>query len=210
VTVDEVVPLVLLAQLAFFASGHQATFVSLQWKAAFVLSPSMSFALAGPFMLLNTLGPTALVVLAVPLLGIWNVAPLAVAPDASTTSSPGPERRPTSAQEAQEMDTHHPRSQARVAVLGAVRAALGVSLYFGSLLLGSALSAAWLRRHLMVWKVFAPRYMIGAVELLCVDFVMSVGLWLGVGRIVGRITRMFALPTPTPSAASVTGEATEG
>jgi len=32
VRVDEVVPLELLAQLAFFASGHQATLVSLQWK----------------------------------------------------------------------------------------------------------------------------------------------------------------------------------
>jgi hypothetical protein len=42
-----------------------------------------------------------------------------------------------------------PKSQARVAVLAGVRAALGTSQYFGALLLGGALSAAWLRRHLM-------------------------------------------------------------
>jgi len=45
-----------------------------------------------------------------------------------------------------------------------------------------------------VWKVFAPRYMLGAVELICVDVAVLVGLWLGVGRIVSRITRVFALP----------------
>jgi hypothetical protein len=36
------------------------------------------------------------------------------------------------------------------AVLAALRAALGMSLYFGALLLGRALGAAWLHRHLMV------------------------------------------------------------
>jgi len=89
-----------------------------------------------------------------------------------------------------------------VAVLAAVRAALGTSLYFAGLLLGSALSAAWLRRHLMVWKVFAPRYMLGAMELLFVDLALLVGIGLGVGRVVGRISRLFALPVPSGSAAS--------
>jgi len=197
VRMDEVVPLALLAQLAFFASGHQATLVSLQWKAAFVLTSKVSYPLSPLFVILNTFGPTALIVLAAPLVGIWNVAPLATTLDTSSSSGPGPGRRPASAQESQP-----PTSQAPVAVLAAVRAALGMSLYFGALLLGSALSAAWLRRHLMVWKVFAPRYMLGAVELLCVDFAVLGGLWLGVGRIVTRITRMFALRAPTASTSS--------
>jgi phosphatidylinositol glycan class O len=202
VTVDEMVPLALLAQLVFFASGHQATFVSLQWKAAFVLTPTVSYPLSPLFVILNTLGPTALIAIAVPLLGTWNVAPLAVVPD-TTSSPPGPGRRPASSQETQQQ----PTSQARVAVLAAVRAALGLSQYFGALLLGSALSAAWLRRHLMVWKVFAPRYMLGAVELLCVDVAVLGGLWLGVGRVVTRITRMFALPAPGASASPGSGTA---
>lgn len=204
VTVDEVVPLALLAQLAFFASGHQATFVSLQWKAAFVLTPTLSYPLSPMFMILNTLGPTALIALAVPLLGTWNVAPLAMVPD--TSSPPGPGRRPGSSQDTRQQQA---TSQARVAVLAAVRAALGLSQYFGALLLGSALSAAWLRRHLMVWKVFAPRYMLGAVELLCVDIAVLAGLWPGVGRVVTRINRMFALPAPAP-VTSASGGAAEG
>ena len=97
-----------------------------------------------------------------------------------------------------------PTSQGRVAVLAAVWAALGTLQYFGALLLGSALSAAWLRRHLMVWRVFAPRYMFGAVELLCVDVAMFVGLWLGIGQIVSHITRMFALPEQSASSSSRT------
>jgi phosphatidylinositol glycan class O len=52
----------------------------------------------------------------------------------------------------------------------------------------------------IVWKVFAPRYMLGAVELISVDVAVLVGLWIGVGRIVSRITRVFALPAGTPGA----------
>ena len=186
VTLDEVVPLALLARLVFFASGHQATLSSIQWKSAFVLTPTVIYPLSPLLVIINSFGPTALIALATSLLGIWNVAPL----DTTTiTSSPQP-------------DAPRKKSQARVATLGAVRAALGISQYFAALLLGSALSAALLRRHLMVWKVFAPRYMLGAVELICVDVAALVGLWLGVGRIVGRITRLFALPAPVPPKAS--------
>jgi len=46
--------------------------------------------------------------------------------------------------------------------------------------------------------------MFGAVELLCVDVVMFVGLWLGVGQIVSRITRMFVLPERNASSSSRT------
>ena len=117
------VPLALLAQLAFFASGHQATLVSLQWKAAFVFTSKVSYLLSPLFVVLNTFGPTALIALAAPLVGIWNVALLAVMPNTSLSSSSGAGGggRPTaSAQESQP-----PTSQTRVAVLTAVGAALG-------------------------------------------------------------------------------------
>jgi hypothetical protein len=42
----------------------------------------------------------------------------------------------------------------------------------------------------------------GAVELICMDVAVLVGLWLGVGRIVSRITRVFALPAAAPRASS--------
>ena len=183
VSFDEIAPLALLAQLAFFASGHQATLASVQWKSAFVLTANVSYPFSPILVILNTFGPTALLALAAPLLGIWNVAPLA---------EPEHAQRPAVV-----------TSQARTAVLAAVRAALGISLYFGALLLGSALSAAWLRRHLMVWKVFAPRYMLGAVLLLFVDAAVLCGLWVGVARIVGRVAPLFALQDPSPRPGSV-------
>jgi GPI ethanolamine phosphate transferase 3 subunit O len=53
----------------------------------------------------------------------------------------------------------------------------------------------------MVWKVFTPRYMLGVVELICVDVAVLLGLWPGFGRIVSRITRVFASPA-APRASS--------
>jgi len=88
VRVYEVVQIALLARLAFFASGHQAMSMSLQWKATFVLTPTLSYSPSSLSMTLNTLGPTAVIGLGVPLLGIWNVAPLAVVPD-SSSEEPG-------------------------------------------------------------------------------------------------------------------------
>ena len=50
------------------------------------------------------------------------------------------------------------------------------SQYFGGLLLGSAVSAALLRRHLMIWKMFVSRCMLDVIELLCMDDAALVGL----------------------------------
>jgi phosphatidylinositol glycan class O len=55
--------------------------------------------------------------------------------------------------------------------------------YFLLLLLGSSIGLAILRRHLMVWKVFAPRFMLGVLELLVVDVAGWVGCWVGDGRV---------------------------
>ncbi|KZT65540.1 alkaline phosphatase-like protein [Daedalea quercina L-15889] len=154
VSFAEILPLATLALHAFFATGHQAAIPSIQWKTAFVLTPKLSLALSPATVILNTLGPTFLLALAAPLVALWNVAPL-------------------------------PHPAAGVYVTGgAVRAALGAMLYHALLLLGSAASSAWLRRHLMVWKVFAPRFMLAAVSMIAVD----VAVLLGVGVVVGRIT----------------------
>ena len=64
-------------------------------------------------------------------------------------------------------------------------------IYFGTLLLGTALSAAILRRHLMVWKVFAPRFMAAVAHVLVVDLAALVGVGVGVGRITDRIGKLF-------------------
>ena len=76
-----------------------------------------------------------------------------------------------------------PSPDSRKRALGeATRAAVGVMLYYGVLLLCAAASAALLRRHLMVWKVFAPRFMLAALCTVAVDVALILGVGLGVGR----------------------------
>jgi phosphatidylinositol glycan class O len=145
---SEIAPLALLAQLAFFSTGHQAVISTLQWKTAFVLTATRS--VFSPFTVVsNTLGPTFVVALAAPLLGMWLIPPL-----------PQPAANNT-------------------VIRRALKTALGFSIYFSTLLLSSAASAAWFRRHLMVWKVFAPRFMMAGLSMLAVDvglFVAAAGI----------------------------------
>ena len=158
---SEILPLALLALHAFYRTGHQSTIVSMQWKAAFVLTPTLSYWLSLATVVMNTLGPPFLLALAVPLVALWNVEP-----------------------------TPHPAASAFVTG-GAVRAALGMMLYHSALLLGSAASSAWLRRHLMVWKIFAPRFMNAAATMIAVDVAVLLGVGFGVGRITSQADKLF-------------------
>ena len=161
VTFAELTPLALLALHTFYATGHQSTISSIQWKSAFVLTSTLRRPLSPLSVVLNTFGPQALVALAGPLLALWNTPPLP-----------------------------HPAAAAH-ARREAVRAALGLMLYHATLLLGSAASAAWLRRHLMVWKIFAPRFMNAAATLLAVDLALLIGVGVGVRRVVDRVGLLF-------------------
>ncbi len=60
----QVGPLVLLALHTFFATGHQSTLSSLQWKAAFLLTPRLSYPASPILVILNTFGPYLLFSLA--------------------------------------------------------------------------------------------------------------------------------------------------
>ncbi|KAI6116610.1 hypothetical protein EDD16DRAFT_1046221 [Pisolithus croceorrhizus] len=164
---SEIVPLALLATHAFYGTGHQPTIPALQWKTAFVLVSSVRFPYSQITVILNTLGPYFLAGLAAPLLALWNFPPF-------LPSSPS-----------------LPVSHQEDVVLSVLRSCLGLTTYFNSLLLGSAVFAAGLRRHLMVWKVFAPRYMFSALEMGALDMGVLVGVW-GVWRVrrsIGRLLR---------------------
>lgn len=160
---SEIVPLALLATHTFYRTGHQATIPSLQWKTAFILVSSVKFPYSQITVILNTLGPYFLVGLSAPLLALWNLPP---------SLSPA---------------VNHQEN----VLLSVLRSCLGLSTYFNSLLLGSAVSAAGLRRHLMVWKVFAPRYMFTVLEIAALDTGVVVGIW-GVWRVrksIGSLLR---------------------
>ncbi|CAG8578568.1 279_t:CDS:2 [Paraglomus brasilianum] len=58
-------------------------------------------------------------------------------------------------------------------------------LYNSLLTLSASFFAAWFRRHLMVWKIFAPRFMLGGLSLVVSDLVIVViAVGVGVGRVV--------------------------
>ena len=158
----QLTPVALLAVHVFHTTGHQATLASLQWKTGFLFTSTLS-AISPLAVVLNTAGPIFVFALATPLLACWQA--INPRPGATVVS----------------------RSQ----ILGeSVRAAVGVMFYFGCLLLSSAVSAAVLRRHLMVWKVFAPRFMMAAVGLIAADVAVILGVAVGVGRMSKAVARL--------------------
>ncbi|KAI8977783.1 hypothetical protein BD414DRAFT_466676 [Trametes punicea] len=163
---SEITPLALIAVHAFFTTGHQAAIPSIQWKTAFVLTPTLTYPFSPLLVVLNTFGPHFLIALASPLLALYNVAPL-------------------------------PQPTADVKVRrDAARAALGMMVYHAALLLSSAVCSAWLRRHLMVWKIFAPRFMLAAVTVVVVDVAVLFGVGVGVGRVSDAVSKLFVAMNP--------------
>ncbi|OBT48113.1 hypothetical protein VE00_01015 [Pseudogymnoascus sp. WSF 3629] len=51
--------------------------------------------------------------------------------------------------------------------------------------------AGWLRRHLMLYRVFSPKWMMAGGTGLVVQVVVGVVVWLGVGRCVGGVGEVF-------------------
>ena len=158
----DVIPLALLGIHTFYGTGHQSTISSLQWKSAFLLTPTVTYPFSAFTVVLNSVGPFFLMALGAPLLALWNRAPLGATPDSAA----------------------HIKRESTLA-------SLGVMIYYTALLLGTSASAAILRRHLMVWKVFAPRFMAAVLELLAVDVAVVLGVGLGVERVAGKISMMF-------------------
>ncbi|MCJ1307548.1 mannose-ethanolamine phosphotransferase gpi13 [Agyrium rufum] len=66
-------------------------------------------------------------------------------------------------------------------LLGGVVKALAVfMLYHATINLATTMWAGWLRRHLMLYRIFSPRFMTGAAVLLIVDVV---GIVVGLGAV---------------------------
>lgn len=171
----EVATLHLLGQTLFFSTGHQATFLSIQWRTAFVGTSTVSYPLSPLLVVLNSFGATALwPALGAGLLVAWNVAP-------RTRSSPSPQQQ------------QQPDDQGGAGAMSILRTSLLPTLLrlsLSSLLVttSSALFAAHFRRHLMLFKVWAPRYMLGACSLVLLDLVgvalLGVGGW---GVVAGKV-----------------------
>ena len=58
--------------------------------------------------------------------------------------------------------------------------------------ISSFIFAAHFRRHLMVWKIFAPRFMLGGLTLIVTNVTLVVvTLWFGTGKVLTQVNRIF-------------------
>ncbi|EKM76323.1 hypothetical protein AGABI1DRAFT_131414 [Agaricus bisporus var. burnettii JB137-S8] len=165
-----IIPLILLTFITFYATGHQSTISSVQWKTGFVLSESVRYPWSVITVVLNSAGPFWLLgIVGGALIGGWKRSPSVSSPNSSDESE---ENVPKLG-----LDITH----------SSILSTLLIQIYFLTLLFGASTSAAVLRRHLMVWKVFAPRFMAAVVELAVLDLGVLIGI-RGVGeRVVERV-----------------------
>ncbi|KAJ2744531.1 mannose-ethanolamine phosphotransferase gpi13 [Coemansia sp. BCRC 34301] len=149
----------ILAFLDYFSTGHQFTLVSIQWSTAFVGVRQMQLVICGLIVALNTLGSFVLASACVPLTVLWN----------------------------ESLGSRLLRLAPESYVSRLAGAASLYAGYHAVVATSSAVSAAWFRRHLMVWKIFAPRFMFAAPVFLVS---ISVVLLLATGFAAARVLRL--------------------
>ncbi|CED82826.1 Glycosylphosphatidylinositol anchor synthesis protein [Phaffia rhodozyma] len=89
-----------------------------------------------------------------------------------------------------------PRPKNHVPVLpDSLKAILGYSIYQSSVAISTMTWAAWHRRHLMVWPVFAPRFMMAAVGLVVVDLGLVFAVGVGMRLVDKKVKKVFATVT---------------
>ena len=148
----------LLASFYYFKTGHQATLASIHWDSAFIPLTTLQYPWSPLIVFLNAYAAQILAAIFVPLLILWKQPP--------------------------------PGSQKSIMALsndvcGAFAAFLS---YFAIQSLATTMWAGWLRRHLMLFRVFSPRFLMGATALICVEltgivFALGVGMWYNVTSI---------------------------
>lgn len=186
----------LMATQTFYSTGHQPVFPAIHWHAAFVGFPEghgSSTWLPALLVGANTFASHLLFAVGCPLLLLWPFL----------CESQGPKRRqhpPGHEAEAkvrpEEEEEEEPLMEMRLREaphhFNAALLQLGLKYLFvlGVQILACVLAASILRRHLMVWKVFAPKFIFEALGFI----VSSVGLLLGIAlvmRVDGAVSSWF-------------------
>ena len=146
--------LAMLGSYHFFKTGHQATLASIQWNSAFVPLSTIRYPWSPLFVILNTFGAQILCAAAVPLTVLW--------------------KRPTG----------RSTGLSRGIWRDVLTACLTHLLFYATIALATTLWAGHLRRHLMLYRVFMPRYLMANGVLVIVDLVLITVALTGV-RVTG-------------------------
>lgn len=180
---------ILLATQTFYSTGHQPVFSAIHWHAAFVGFPDghgSSTWLPALLVGANTFSSHLLFAVGCPLLLLWPFL----------CERQGPKKRQplpgSESEEEQEGPLMEMRLRDAPHHFNAALLQLGLKYLFilGAQILACALAAALLRRHLMVWKVFAPKFIFEAAGFI----VSSAGLLLGIAlvmRVDGALSSWF-------------------
>ncbi|KAI4876353.1 hypothetical protein NFI96_017816 [Prochilodus magdalenae] len=182
----------LAASQFFHATGHLATFPSIQWGAAFVGFPQghSGTVLPASLVTLNTFGSHIMFAIGCPLLLFWPLV-REVRGTRTSRSSAGDDGDDV----VMEMRLRENPQQFSSALL---QLAARYLFIMGAQVLASVCAAAILRRHLMVWKVFAPKLMFEASGFIVSSVFVLVGVML-VMRVDVAVARLFQKLLPENS-----------
>ncbi|XP_078406582.1 GPI ethanolamine phosphate transferase 3, catalytic subunit isoform X1 [Cetorhinus maximus] len=141
----------------FYATGHQPTFPAIQWNAAFVgfIEGHSTNILPALLVGMNTFASHILFAVGCPLLLLWPFVR-----EMKNSKSKNVKKESGDEDPVMEMRLRENPQMFSVAMLQ-----LGMRYLFvyGVQLLASVCAAAVLRRHLMVWKIFAPKFLFEAL-----------------------------------------------
>ncbi|GBF64066.1 GPI ethanolamine phosphate transferase [Trichophyton mentagrophytes] len=182
--------LALLGSFHYFTTGHQATLSSIQWETAFIPLRTVQYPWSPILVTMNTFGPQILSALAVPLTVLWK-RPIESRVNSKLPTSAPAASSPVPAQ-GDPQKASKPSSPANKLLSDVAQATATHMLYYATISLATTMWAGWLRRHLMLYRIFCPRFMMGAAVLAVVDiaaiFIAAGGVrWstLSVGEIFG-------------------------
>lgn len=161
----------LLGSFYYFKTGHQAVLSSIQWETAFIPLSTVQYPWSPIFVTLNTFGPQILSAIAVPLTVLWK-RPLRTSEhgsDQSPSKTTSPTTETTPPKQEPKSNNNNPTT---TLLSDTIQAACTHILYLATINLATTLWAAHLRRHLMLYRIFSPRWMMGAAVLGVVDVVL--------------------------------------
>ncbi|KGL97043.1 GPI ethanolamine phosphate transferase 3 [Charadrius vociferus] len=174
-----VISWLLAASQFFYSTGHQPIFPAIHWNAAFVgfhLDHSTNL-LPAVLVGANTFASHILFAVGCPLLLLW---PFVCEMPSSQKRKPKKEPR----EELQEVEEHMMEMRLRESPEKFSTALLQLGLKYlfvlGTQLLACVCAAMILRRHLMVWKVFAPKFLFESLGFV----VSSICLLLGISLVM--------------------------
>uniref|UniRef100_A0A8D2Q779 Phosphatidylinositol glycan anchor biosynthesis class O n=1 Tax=Varanus komodoensis TaxID=61221 RepID=A0A8D2Q779_VARKO len=165
----------LAATQFFYATGHQPVFPAIHWNAAFVGFQQGHAGVLVPALLVgaNTFASHVLFAAGCPLLLLWPFV-------CEALTSRGRRPRAELPQPGEQMMEMRLREDPARFVAALLQLGLKYLCVLGVQLLACVLAAFILRRHLMVWKVFAPKFLFEALGFVA----SSVFLLLGLGLVM--------------------------